>query len=271
MRARVLLVAAVVALGAVGFRVGNLLVPGALAHSDPCHTQHTCPSDHHTYVWTDTTTGLQWDCAEPGAPEYDPSRDTTTIVYGGLTYYCRAASAGSTTSTTTTTTTTTITTTTSTSATTQSTSVVQTTSTSVTATATTPGPGLPSVIVPDPGITPGALGANWSRTYCREIRLGDEGVCEFKMRWRVLRSHVAQITSIEEQVDEDGDRSYHMRLRDGTKLWTYGLTDFEDFLTRIERMSPTTQIKWHRSWRQRRQEKKRRAGEQCERVGGADE
>jgi hypothetical protein len=115
------------------------------------------------------------------------------------------------------------------------------------------------------------LGAYWSRTYCREIRLGDEGVCEFKMRWRVLRSHVAQITSIEEQVDEDGDRSYHMRLRDGTKLWTYGLTDFEDFLTRIERMSPTTQIKWHRSWRQRRQEKKRRAGEQCERVGGADE
>ena len=43
------------------------LVNGAAAHSNPCHSQHTCPSDHHTYVWTDLTTGLQWDCAEPGA------------------------------------------------------------------------------------------------------------------------------------------------------------------------------------------------------------
>ena len=39
------------------------LVNGAAAHSNPCHSQHTCPSDHHTYVWTDLTTGLQWDCA----------------------------------------------------------------------------------------------------------------------------------------------------------------------------------------------------------------
>src|SRR5947209_8684162 len=38
-----------------------------------CHGAHTCPSDHHTYVWTDLTTGLMWDGAEPSASEYNPS------------------------------------------------------------------------------------------------------------------------------------------------------------------------------------------------------
>jgi hypothetical protein len=71
--------------------VAALHASGAWAHSNPCHTQHTCPSDHHTYVWTDPLTGFGWDCAEPGAPEYDPARDTTTIVWDGLTYYCRSA------------------------------------------------------------------------------------------------------------------------------------------------------------------------------------
>src|SRR6266516_28739 len=76
-------------------------IAGALAHSasspqSGCHSQHTCPSDHHTYVWVDPRTGLLWDCVEPGAPEYDPSLDTTTIVWDGLTYYCRSAGAGTT-------------------------------------------------------------------------------------------------------------------------------------------------------------------------------
>jgi hypothetical protein len=105
------------------------------------------------------------------------------------------------------------------------------------------------------------LGAYWLRTYCREIRLSDNGVCEFEMRWRVVRCHVGQIASIEESVDEDGDVSWHLRLRDNTKLWTSGLMDIEGFLSRIERMSPTTEVKRQRSWRQRRRERKRRAGE----------
>jgi hypothetical protein len=65
---------------------------GAFAHQDGCHSAHSCPSDHHTYVWYDGG-GQGWDCVEPGAPEYDPSRDTTTIVYDGRTYYCRPAGA----------------------------------------------------------------------------------------------------------------------------------------------------------------------------------
>ncbi len=63
----------------------------ATAHRSGCHAAHSCPSDHHTYVWYDSS-GEGWSCAEPGAPEYDPAKDTKTISYGGLTYYCRAAS-----------------------------------------------------------------------------------------------------------------------------------------------------------------------------------
>jgi len=68
-------------------------LPPAAAHRSGCHAAHTCPSDHHTYIWTDPRDGKSWDCAEPGADEYDPSRDTTTIVWDGRTYYCRSAGA----------------------------------------------------------------------------------------------------------------------------------------------------------------------------------
>ena len=78
----------VVALGAAAALVA---LPPAAAHRSGCHRAHTCPSDHHTYVWTDTRDGRSWDCAEPGAEEYDPARDRTTIVWDGRTYYCRPA------------------------------------------------------------------------------------------------------------------------------------------------------------------------------------
>ena len=94
-----------------------LAVSGAFAHTDGCHAAHTCPSDHHTYVWFDAA-GQGWDCAAPDAPEYNPAVDTTPISQGGLTWYCHAAGAPpppvatTTTATTNTTTTTTTTTTT---------------------------------------------------------------------------------------------------------------------------------------------------------------
>ena len=145
MRRKIAFVAVALALALLGFALAGAVARGASSHQSGCHTQHTCPSDHHTYVWTDLTTGLAWDCVEPGASEYDPSRDTTTIVYEGLTYYCRSASTGTTAASTSTATTATESTSTS------------TTTTSPTTTFTTPGPGLPSIILPDPTITPGAL------------------------------------------------------------------------------------------------------------------
>lgn len=61
---------------------------GAGAHQSGCHSAYRCPSDHHSYVWYDGS-GAGFDCVKPGAPEYNPASDTSTIVYGGLTYYCR--------------------------------------------------------------------------------------------------------------------------------------------------------------------------------------
>ena len=83
MRVKVGFVAVAVVLALLGFAVAGAVAHGASSHQSGCHTQHSCPSDHHTYVWTDTSTGLLWECAEPGAAEYDPSLDTTTIVYEG--------------------------------------------------------------------------------------------------------------------------------------------------------------------------------------------
>jgi hypothetical protein len=124
-----------------GFTVAGLVVSGAAAHSSPCHTAHTCPSDHHTYIWTDPSSGLGWDCAKPGAPEYDPTLDTTTIAWDGLTYYCRAASP--------------IATTTVPESTSTATTATESTTTSTTTTTTTT-PAL-ELILPDPTITPGRL------------------------------------------------------------------------------------------------------------------
>jgi hypothetical protein len=138
-----------IAVGALGGTLAADVAGGASAHQSGCHSQHTCPSDHHTYVWTETTTGLLWDCAEPGASEYDPTRDTTVIVYQGLTYYCRTGGA----TTTTTGTSTSMTTTTSTTGTTST----ATTATETTTTTTTPDPGLPSIILPIPSLTPGTF------------------------------------------------------------------------------------------------------------------
>jgi hypothetical protein len=130
------------ALAALGYLLAVVLVGGASAHTDPCHPQHTCPSDHHTYVWIDPTTGLQWDCVEPGASEYDPVLDTTTIVWAGRTYYCRAAGGAPTGTTTTTVTTAT---------------TLPTTATEPTITQPATTTTVPTLILPIPSITPGAL------------------------------------------------------------------------------------------------------------------
>jgi hypothetical protein len=127
MKAKFALGIAGVGLVVLGFFAG-FVVPRASAHQSGCHSQHTCPSDHHTYVWTDLTTGLRWDCAEPSASEYDPSRDTTFIVYEGLPYYCRSTTTTNTSTTTTTTTT--------------STNTIAQES---------------QLVLPDPAITPGVL------------------------------------------------------------------------------------------------------------------
>src|SRR5207237_906410 len=61
----------------------------ANAHRSPCHLSHSCPSDHHSYVWFDAA-GQGWDCAKVGAPEVTAA-DTQRIYDDGLAYQCRRA------------------------------------------------------------------------------------------------------------------------------------------------------------------------------------
>lgn len=71
----------------VAVAVGFTTLP---THRSGCHAVHSCPSDHHTYIWIDPATGSGWDCVEPGAPEYDPTLDITPITWQDLSYDCRS-------------------------------------------------------------------------------------------------------------------------------------------------------------------------------------
>ena len=61
----------------------------ATAHRSGCHPAHSCPSDHHSYIWFDAA-GQGWDCAKVGAPEVTAA-DTQAIFYDGLRYQCHRA------------------------------------------------------------------------------------------------------------------------------------------------------------------------------------
>jgi len=137
--------AAGLALALAGVVAALFAAGGAGAHRSGCHAAYTCPSDHHTYVWVDPGTGLWGDCVEPGAREYDPDQDTTTIVWDGLTYYCRAAGWVATTTATTPIATT-------------ATEPTTTITTSTTSTTTTTLP--PALLLPNADLTPGAYDAN---------------------------------------------------------------------------------------------------------------
>src|SRR5438477_3564180 len=96
MARRLLTVSAVMLLGLAGVFAAHALAGGKSGvHRSGCHSAHSCPSDHHTYVWYDGN-GQGWDCAEPGAPELN-GLDTTLIVYDGRTYYCHMAGGATTT------------------------------------------------------------------------------------------------------------------------------------------------------------------------------
>jgi hypothetical protein len=80
--------AIVLLLLAVALLAAGVALSGT-THRAPCHSVHSCPSDHHSYVWFDTA-GQGWDCAKAGAAEVTAA-DTQRIYFGGLAYQCRRA------------------------------------------------------------------------------------------------------------------------------------------------------------------------------------
>lgn len=63
------------------------LAQGGASHRDPCHLRHECPSDHHTYPW-----GPQSLSCTSYVDERLPT-DTTTVTWGGRTYWCHTGTA----------------------------------------------------------------------------------------------------------------------------------------------------------------------------------
>jgi hypothetical protein len=143
------------ALATLGVVFAFVIVAPASAHSDPCHSRHACPSDHHTYFWVDAS-GRSWDCSRPGADEYNPLLDTTLITFDGLPYHCRAAGSASTTTVTPP----------------PVITIAPPTSTTTTSTTATPLPPALRLVLPIKTITPGALNAKVrqgtiGRTICK--------------------------------------------------------------------------------------------------------
>jgi Transglycosylase-like domain/Peptidase family M23 len=60
------------------------LAGSASAHESDCHAQQSCPSDDHSYVWSDGT--KLWDCGLADGATAEVT--TTVIVYEGISYVC---------------------------------------------------------------------------------------------------------------------------------------------------------------------------------------
>jgi hypothetical protein len=62
----------------------------AQAHRSPCHTRHTCPSDHATYRWRGRIGGVtaRWLCVSRTADERNRTFNRR-VRYGGRIYYCK--------------------------------------------------------------------------------------------------------------------------------------------------------------------------------------
>jgi len=76
---------------------------------------------------------------------------------------------------------------------------------------------------------------------CFEIRLGDDGTCEFVTGRRVIRLHVAEIRAVEYKTDE-GEESYSVRYGDGRIGVRTSIADFRGFLTRLSTLNPAVEL-----------------------------
>jgi hypothetical protein len=77
---------------------------------------------------------------------------------------------------------------------------------------------------------------------CYEIRLSDQGICEFLTGRRVIRLHVHEITAVEYSKDDEGGESYAVRHRGGRIGMRNSISDFRGFVTRLSAMNPAVDL-----------------------------
>jgi len=80
-----------------------------------------------------------------------------------------------------------------------------------------------------------------SRRDCFEIRLSDDGTCEFVTRRRVIRLHVAEIKAVDYE-DGEGGESYTVRYGGGRIEMRTSIADFRGFLARLSALNPAVDL-----------------------------
>jgi hypothetical protein len=80
------------------------------------------------------------------------------------------------------------------------------------------------------------------RRECFEIRLGDDGMCEFVTGRGVIRLHVHEITAVKYRKDDEGGESYSVRYRGGRIGLRSSIADLRDFLTRLQALNPAIDL-----------------------------
>jgi hypothetical protein len=76
---------------------------------------------------------------------------------------------------------------------------------------------------------------------CGEIRLTDDGTCEFETKRRVIHLHVNEIRSVACSRSDEG-ASYTIHYHGGHLPVTNGMTGFPDFLARLKTLNPSVDL-----------------------------
>lgn len=78
---------------------------------------------------------------------------------------------------------------------------------------------------------------------CGEIRLANDGTCEFETKGRVTHIHVNEIKAVKYWRDSESEREHYTISYQGGKLAVSDrMTDFLDFLTRLKTLNPAVDL-----------------------------
>jgi hypothetical protein len=78
---------------------------------------------------------------------------------------------------------------------------------------------------------------------CGEIRLDDDGTCEFETKGRVTRIHVHEIKAVRYWRDYESENEQYTIVYQGGKLSvSQRMTAFLDFLTRLKTLNPAVDV-----------------------------
>lgn len=78
-------------------------------------------------------------------------------------------------------------------------------------------------------------------SWCREIRLSDDGTCELETKRRVVRLHVNEIQSVKYSRGDESE-SYTIRYQGGKLHVSERIAGFADFLAYLKTLNPAVDL-----------------------------